>query len=138
MEMSTGDHSSSYEAQTDADSDERIGHLVTALVLDAAGSTDAELSGRLHALMNMIAMPFYVVLFIISLFALIACLHDERKDRSVLFWKSMPVGDLESVTSKYVFIAWVAPLLTIAAIFIAQLFTTLLLVVFLMVKYCMA
>ena len=126
MEMSGGNHSSSYEAQ--ADGDDGIGHLVTALVLDAAGTTDEELSARMRSLMNLIAMPFYVVLFIISLFALIACLHDERKDRSVLFWKSMPVGDVESVTSKYVFIAWVAPLITIAAIFVAQLFTTLLLV----------
>ena len=126
MEMSDGNHSSSYEAT--AEGDDRIGQVVTALVLDAAGTTDEELSARMRSLMNLIAMPFYVVLLIISLFALISCLHDERKDRSVLFWKSMPVGDVETVVSKYVFVAWVAPLITIATIFVAQLFTTLLLV----------
>ena len=63
MEMSDGNHSSSYEATTDGD--DSIGHLVTALVLDAAGTTDEELPARMRSLMNLIAMPFYIVLLII-------------------------------------------------------------------------
>ncbi|NJR20348.1 MAG: hypothetical protein HC777_01950 [Hyphomonadaceae bacterium] len=34
------------------------------------------------------------------LFALAGALHDERKDRTILFWKSMPVSDLQTVGAK--------------------------------------
>lgn len=34
------------------------------------------------------------------LFALAGGLHDERKDRTILFWKSMPVSDLQTVGAK--------------------------------------
>jgi len=57
----------------------------------------------------------------IGLFAAVAiaiylldCLYSERKDRSILFWKSLPVSDLETVTSKLVIALVVVPLLAIA------------------------
>jgi ABC-2 type transport system permease protein len=34
------------------------------------------------------------------LFALAGALHDERKDRTILFWKSLPVSDLQTVGAK--------------------------------------
>ncbi len=95
---------------------------VAALALDAAGSTDAELTRKLDNLLNAISIPFYLVLMIISIIAFIACVHDERKDQSILFWKSMPVGDTASILSKYAFVAWVAPLVTFVAITIAHVF----------------
>jgi ABC-2 type transport system permease protein len=36
------------------------------------------------------------------LFVLAGALHDERKDRSILFWKSMPVSDIQTVGAKLV------------------------------------
>jgi ABC-2 type transport system permease protein len=36
------------------------------------------------------------------LFVLAGGLHDERKDRTILFWKSMPVSDLQTVGAKLV------------------------------------
>jgi ABC-2 type transport system permease protein len=38
--------------------------------------------------------------FIISLFYCIGALHGERRDRSILFWKSMPVSDRTTVFAK--------------------------------------
>lgn len=128
MEMSGPDHTSSFEAQVDEDDEGGLGRIITALLLDVAGTTDQELSARMTALMSLIAMPFYVVLLVVSCFALIACFYDERKDRSVLFWKSMPVSDVQSVASKYVFVAWIAPLITIGFILASQVFSTLLLI----------
>ncbi len=93
---------------------------LAAMTLDAAGSTDKELSGKLEALQRGIAEPFRYVFVIVAFFALIGCVYDERKDRSVLFWKSMPVSDTSSVLSKIVFVLWLAPLATVAAIFLAQ------------------
>lgn len=90
--------------------------------LDVAGRTDRELKARLQSALRAVALPFYWVFLVITLFGCIACMHDERKDRSVLFWKSMPVSDVNTVLSKYVYLAWLAPIATIAVILVAQLF----------------
>jgi ABC-2 type transport system permease protein len=43
---------------------------------------------------------FFVVMSIYSCWYLLECLHADRKDRSVLFWKSMPISDTATVLSK--------------------------------------
>lgn len=53
-----------------------------------------------------------IVLFFVLFFYLIGALYDDRKDRSVLFWKSLPVSDFETVVSKVVTAAFVAPILS--------------------------
>ena len=64
------------------------------------------------------SMLVQFALGIVLFFYLIGSLFDERKDRSVLFWKSMPVSDLQTVLIKIVAatllapaIAWVAGIL---------------------------
>jgi ABC-2 type transport system permease protein len=47
------------------------------------------------------------------------CLHAERKDRSILFWKSLPVSDAQTVLSKLAVALAVTPLL----IFVLSLLT---------------
>jgi ABC-2 type transport system permease protein len=69
-----------------------------------------------------IATPFQYVYLFVLLFVLLGAIHDERRDRSVLFWKSMPVSDLESIASKIILAVWIAPVITIAAIVLAQIF----------------
>jgi ABC-2 type transport system permease protein len=46
------------------------------------------------------AVPQYFVMLIMLFFYLLDCLYTERKDRSILFWKSMPVSDTATVLSK--------------------------------------
>ncbi|MEO7064696.1 MAG: hypothetical protein ABI082_13105 [Dokdonella sp.] len=41
-----------------------------------------------------------VGLFFVTFFYLLGALYDDRRDRSVLFWKSLPVSDTATVTSK--------------------------------------
>jgi ABC-2 type transport system permease protein len=67
------------------------------------------------------ALLWQTVLSIVLFFYCIGCLYDERRDRSVLFWKSMPVSDLETVLSKVVTASLVAPLITLAAMIIGQI-----------------
>jgi ABC-2 type transport system permease protein len=55
------------------------------------------------ALLGM-AVPFYITLLFTQFFYALNSLFDDRKDRSVLFWKSLPASDLETVLSK-VFVA---------------------------------
>ncbi len=100
---------------------------VSALIawaLDVAGSTDQEINDKITSLLTAVASPFHVTLLFVTFFALLSCVHDERKDRSVLFWKSMPVSDTHTVLSKYVTIVWIVPLATITGIVLAQLFAT--------------
>ncbi len=60
------------------------------------------------------AWPFVVLAFV-AFFYCLGTLYDERKDRSVLFWKSLPVSDAQTVLSKVASVALVAPLLAVAA-----------------------
>jgi ABC-2 type transport system permease protein len=55
-----------------------------------------------------------VVACIVSLVYLLDCLFAERKDRSILFWKSLPVSDAETVLAKLGLALVVVPLLTLA------------------------
>lgn len=59
----------------------------------------------------------YIVMVFVMFFYCLGALYDERKDRSVLFWKSLPLSDGETVLSKVVSAILVIPLLaTLAAI----------------------
>src|SRR5213083_1768855 len=63
-----------------------------------------------------IAMPYDVVAvmmiftgFLVGLFYCLDALYGERRDRSILFWKSLPVSDLTTVLSKIVIPLLVLP-----------------------------
>jgi len=47
-----------------------------------------------------VAATFFAVMSIYSTWYLLDCLYADRKDRSVLFWKSMPISDTTTVMSK--------------------------------------
>jgi len=55
------------------------------------------------------SVSFIFVMLIISLFYCLGSLYDERKDRSILFWKSLPVSDLMTVMSKFVSVTLLIP-----------------------------
>lgn len=57
----------------------------------------------------------FIVLAFVVFFYCLGSLYDERKDRSVLFWKSLPVSDTQTVLSKVASATLVAPALAVAA-----------------------
>jgi ABC-2 type transport system permease protein len=57
---------------------------------------------------------------IVSVFYCLDALHSERRDRSILFWKSLPVSDLTTVLAKVSIPLVVLPLLTFAIIVAMQ------------------
>ena len=65
--------------------------------------------------------PLYAMLAFIAFFYCLGALHDERRDRSILFWKSLPVSDTQTVLSKVITACVVIPLLVIAASVIMSL-----------------
>ena len=76
---------------------------------------------QLGALMQMelgsLAVFFNLEMQLLIVFYLLDCLYAERKDRSILFWKSLPVSDLTVVVSKLLTVMVVIPLVT-AAVFL--------------------
>ncbi|HEX4639230.1 MAG TPA: hypothetical protein VH170_07075 [Chthoniobacterales bacterium] len=49
---------------------------------------------------NIVAMVLILTAFIVGFFYCLDALYGERRDRSVLFWKSLPVSDLTTLLSK--------------------------------------
>jgi len=84
--------------------------------------SEAALRHRLDEIRHGVAGIFIFVFAIVAFFTLLGMLYDDRKDRSVLFWKSIPASDTQTVLSKYITIAWVAPVATIAMIMATYLF----------------
>jgi ABC-2 type transport system permease protein len=60
------------------------------------------------------AAPLFLVLPLVSFFYCLAALYDDRRDRSILFWKSLPISDQSTVLSKVLTALCVAPLITMA------------------------
>jgi ABC-2 type transport system permease protein len=91
---------------------------------------------RMHALVALdpakqrgaIEMPYdmtagltILTAFIVGVFYCLDALHGERRDRSILFWKSLPVSDRTAVLSKASIPLVVLPLLIFAIIVATQL-----------------
>lgn len=58
--------------------------------------------------------PFLVLAFVVFFYCL-GALYDDRRDRSLLFWKSLPVSDTLTVVSKALSALVVAPVIAVIA-----------------------
>ena len=63
----------------------------------------------------LLTVGFGVLAYSLSTFA------DERKDRSLIFWRSLPVSDLTTVLSKVFIVTLIVPLMVIPYIILLQL-----------------
>jgi ABC-2 type transport system permease protein len=70
---------------------------------------------------HLIAQPYFfaagvmmLTTLVVGVFYSLDALHGERRDRSILFWKSMPVSDLTTVLSKAITPVVILPLVTFA------------------------
>jgi ABC-2 type transport system permease protein len=59
--------------------------------------------------------------FIVAFFYCLGALQGERRDRSILFWKSLPVSDLTTVAAKAAMPMVVLPVVTFLVIVVTQL-----------------
>src|SRR5213595_4363782 len=65
---------------------------------------------------NAAAMMLIFTVFIVGVFYCLDALYGERRDRSILFWKSLPVSDLTTVLSKAIIPLAVLPMISFAVI----------------------
>jgi len=74
-------------------------------------------------------VPQLLVMLVTVSFYVLDCLYTERRDRSILFWKSLPVSDTETVAAKFLTAILVVPLLAyglaLVASFVGYLLLTL-------------
>ncbi len=70
--------------------------------------------------LHVISVVFMVVAALISGFYLLQCLYSDRNDRSVLFWKSLPVDEVANVLSKLLYGILVIPLVVFIFAVIAE------------------
>jgi ABC-2 type transport system permease protein len=69
---------------------------------------------------NIAAIMLIFTAFIVGIFYCLDALHGERRDRSILFWKSLPVSDVTTLISKATIPLMVLPLVTFAIIVATQ------------------
>jgi len=67
----------------------------------------------------LITVAFAVLAFSLSTFA------DERKDRTLIFWRSLPVSDLTTVMSKILLVTLIVPLIVLPNIILLHLISLL-------------
>ncbi len=69
---------------------------------------------------DMAAMMMIFVVFIVGVFYCLDALYGERRDRSILFWKSLPVSDLTTVLSKITIPLVILPVIAFALVVCVQ------------------
>jgi ABC-2 type transport system permease protein len=71
---------------------------------------------------NIVAMMLIVTAFIVGFFYCLDALYGERRDRSILFWKSLPVSDLTTVLSKAIIPLAILPAIVFVVVVATQFF----------------
>ena len=74
----------------------------------------------MHAGLSSMSAPLLIILWFVMFFYLLNSLYEDRKDRSILFWKSLPVSDVMTILSKLGVALIAVPLVYLAGIALLQ------------------
>ncbi|MBF7074267.1 hypothetical protein ISG33_12745 [Glaciecola sp. MH2013] len=103
---------------------DNIGKLLDA-TQNAEGINAIEKSS--YAAVSGVFVIFLIIAGFVQLKYFLSCLYDERRDKSIYFWRSLPVSDLQNVVVKFITGAFIVP---IAFIISATVFATLAFIIF--------
>jgi ABC-2 type transport system permease protein len=78
-------------------------------------TSPAEMHEAAAAYQVVVGAMFYVLMSVYATWYLLDCLYTDRKDRSILFWKSLPISDVRTVLIKLLVGMMVIPLVYFAA-----------------------
>jgi len=78
-------------------------------------TSQLEMHQAAGAFQVIVGVMFFVVMSVYSTWYLLDCLYADRKDRSILFWKSLPISDAKTVLSKLIVGMVLIPLVYFAA-----------------------
>ena len=91
------------------------------IVAASNAASDLHRSAIVNGLLLVPGTIIFVGMSILVIFYSLDSLYTERKDKSILFWRSLPVTDAETVLSKALTAAIVIPLISFAVIVLTQL-----------------
>lgn len=91
------------------------GENLTQALAGMTAAQTADLASAVASTYMSVSAPLYIMFAFVAFFYCLGALYEERRDRSILFWKSLPVSDGQTVASKIATTLLVAPLITIAA-----------------------
>ncbi len=77
------------------------------------GQWEGDPSSVVPRLQHGSVLAFEVVAFFVTFVYLLGALFNDRKDRSILFWKSLPISETSNVLSKLLFAIIVIPIVAI-------------------------
>jgi len=77
--------------------------------------------GIIGGSLGLVAAALFIVFMMLAMFYLLDSLHAERKDKSILFWRSLPVSDTLTVLSKMAIAVVVIPVLLWLTLILVQL-----------------
>lgn len=89
----------------------------------AAASAAAAKAGTALPMHYYVSTGFpFMVVTVVAFFYCLGALHGERRDRTILFWKSLPVSDTTTVLAKATLPLVIGPVIIFSIAFVAHLF----------------
>ncbi len=95
------------------DSAQRL-NIEKQIIDNVFNATDS--SSAIEGLITFCTVPLLWIGSLVITFYLLGALFDDRKDKSVLFWKSLPISDQETVISKLITALIIGPVILAVAI----------------------
>jgi len=89
-------------------------------------ATASIIAQQITSVIAVLVRPYTWLYFVVTISLLLSSLFDERKDRTILFWKSMPTSDTQVVLSKLFVLVGGGALISLVLILISQLYLVLL------------
>lgn len=90
-------------------------------ILGASNLGENERAAALNVLLVATSWIFLMAMGVLVIFYALDALYAERKDKSILFWRSLPVTDAETVVSKLLTAALIIPAITLVFIMLTHI-----------------
>ena len=99
------------------------GEATDIAIAGASNAGDVHRRAILMGGMAAMTMFFAVGAVVVMMFYSLDTLYSERKDKSILFWRSLPITDAETVISKALTLFFVIPLVAFAGAIVTHILT---------------
>ncbi len=111
-----------------------FGEVVDIGIITAQNVGETERRAALMLFLIGNTVIFIIAAGILTIFYCLDSLYAERKNKSILFWRSLPITDAETVVSKLLTAIVAIPLVTFAAVVVAHLVNLLLSSIFVSIE----
>ena len=94
--------------------------IVNLTIVFLSNVSDQERALVFDVVLGLMAGIFAISMWVVTVFYCLDALYAERKDKSILFWRSLPITDAETVGSKLLTAMLAIPLITVAMVFVTD------------------